>query len=110
MYGPRIAPPYGQNGILPWAWGEILALFIHHIIGIQPKENYIRFRPRLIPEMGDIKARIPFRNCSIDIEIRQVPGATDIHFECDKEFFRTADEEILISFTGSDISLNAVVP
>lgn len=110
MYGPRIAPPYPQLGILPWTWGEILTLFIHHIIGLQPKESYIRFRPRLIPQMGDIKAKIPFRNCSIDIEIRQVPGTTDIQFKCNEEFFRPADEEILISFTGSDISLTAVVP
>lgn len=110
MYGPRIAPPYGQNGILPWAWGEILTLFIHHIIGIQPKENYIRFRPRLIPGMGDINAKIPFRDCLINIAIQQVPETTAIRFECDAKFYKPTPDEILISFAGSDISITAVVP
>ncbi len=110
MYGPRIAPPYAQNGILPWAWGEILALFIHHIVGLQPRENYIRFRPRLIPGMGNINVKIPFRDCLIIIAIQQVPETTNIQFECDVKFYRPTADEILIPFTGSDISITAVVP
>ncbi len=110
LYGPRIAPPYAQLGILPWAWAEVLALFIHHIIGFQPKDNYLRFRPRAIPGMGNIQARLPFRNCTINIAIRQVPKTAAIQFECDTKFHRPADGEILIPFTGLDISITAIVP
>ncbi len=110
MYGPRIAPPYAQNGILPWAWGEILALFVHHIVGLQPKENYLRFRPRVIPGMGNIHAKLPFRNRVIDIAIEQVPETTNIQFQCDAKFFRPTADEILIPFVGSDISITAIVP
>ncbi|MCG8606513.1 hypothetical protein MJD09_16205 [bacterium] len=110
MYGPRIAPPYAQLGILPWAWAEVLALFIHHIIGFQPKDNYLRFRPRAYPGMGNIQARLPFRNCTINIDIRQAPETAAIQFECDTKFHRPADDEILFPFTGSNISIAAIVP
>jgi hypothetical protein len=61
MYGKRIAPPYAQNGIVPWNWAEMVLLVIENILGFRPEEDAIRIGPRLLPGMMRAKGSLPFR-------------------------------------------------
>jgi hypothetical protein len=48
FYGERIAPPMPQVGIVVWNWAELIVLYVQHILGIQPGEDGVRLRPRLL--------------------------------------------------------------
>jgi len=48
FYGERISPPSPQVGIVVWNWAELIILIVRHILGIQPGEDGVRVRPRLL--------------------------------------------------------------
>jgi hypothetical protein len=73
--GPRIAPPFPQVGVIPWAWAELVLLFIHHILGVRPEAGGIRVRPRLLAGMRSVDARIPVRDGWLHLELRADPAA-----------------------------------
>ncbi len=74
MHGDRIAPPYAQIGIIPWAWAETAMLAVRHILGFRPRENGLEFRPRLLPDSGGVHGDIPFRGRRLSFNLRQEKG------------------------------------
>jgi hypothetical protein len=110
MYGPRIAPPYPQNGIIPWNWAELITLLIHHILGIQPHDNHLRFRPRLLPEMGNVSGSLPFRNHRITLEIHQEAKRKKPVCFCNGKPIPFGSGDILIPFDEDNINIKAMVP
>jgi hypothetical protein len=68
--GPRIAPPFPQVGIIPWTWAELVTFFIHHVLGIRPEAGGVRVRPRLLPGVAIVQARVPVRNGVLHLEVR----------------------------------------
>jgi hypothetical protein len=62
FYGPRIAPPFPQVGVVPWTWAELVLLFVHHVLGVRPQEDAIHVRPRLLSGLTHVEARLPIRD------------------------------------------------
>jgi hypothetical protein len=110
MYGPRIAPPYAQIGILPWTWAEMLMLLIQHILGLQVQEDGIRFRPRLLPGMGNVRGSLPIRGRRIMLDIKQRLGIGSPSFQCSSKLLESSPQQLLIPYVDDDISLEATLP
>jgi hypothetical protein len=70
FYGQRIAPPFPQVGVIPWTWAELILLFVHHVLGVRPREDAIEVRPRLLSGMTHVEARVPVRDGWLDIDLR----------------------------------------
>jgi len=75
FYGPRVAPPFPQVGIIPWTWAELIVLLVHHVLGVRPQENVIHVRPRLLSGLTHVEARLPIRNGWLDLDLRADAGA-----------------------------------
>lgn len=61
FYGERIAPPLPQVGIVVWNWAELIVLYVQHILGIQPDEDGVRVRPRLLAGLAAADATFTIR-------------------------------------------------
>jgi hypothetical protein len=94
--GPRIAPPFPQVGIVPWTWAELVALFVHHVLGVRPEASGIRVRPRLLAGMRGVDARIPVRDGCLHLELRADSGAP-------------ADASFLVPYRAGEMPLVARV-
>jgi hypothetical protein len=70
FYGPRVAPPFPQVGIVPWTWAEMLFLLIYHVLGVRPDEQHIRLRPHLLPGLERVTASLPIRRRWLHLEAR----------------------------------------
>ena len=70
FYGPRIAPPFPQVGIIAWTWAELILLFVHHVLGVRPQEDGIHVHPRLLSGLTHVEARLPVRNGWLDLDFR----------------------------------------
>jgi hypothetical protein len=94
--GPRSAPPFPQVGITPWTWAELVALFIHHMLGVRPEADGIRVRPRLLEGMRGVDARIPVRDGWLRLELRADAAAP-------------ADASFFVPYQAGDMTLVARV-
>ena len=70
FYGPRVAPPFPQVGIIPWTWAELILLLVHHMLGVRPQEDAIHVRPRLLSGLTHVEARLPIRSGWLDLDLR----------------------------------------
>lgn len=61
FYGERIAPPLPQVGIVAWNWAELIVLYVQHILGVQPGEDGVRVRPRLLAGLAAADATFTIR-------------------------------------------------
>ena len=77
FYGPRPVPPCPQIGIIPWTWAEIVALFIHHILGVRPGLNELRLRPRLPSGVDQAEATLSLGGHRLRIELRRARTGED---------------------------------
>ena len=75
FYGPRIAPPFPQVGIIPWTWAEVILLFVHHILGVRPQDDGIHVRPKLLSGLTHVEARLPIRDGWLDLDLHADAGA-----------------------------------
>ncbi len=110
MYGARIAPPYAQNGIIPWTWAEILMLVMKNILGFQLEENAFRFRPRLLPQMAQVTGSLPFRDRRIFFSFAQDRGITHPQYKVDSKPVDAMGESVSIPFAGRDIHVEGRIP
>ena len=110
MYGPRISPPYAQVGITPWTWGEMIMLVVKHILGIQPVENKIRIRPRLLPGMKEIAGSLPIRENHLFFKYNTNSNKSKANFNVNVPILESSDNEILIPFSNKDITVEAIIP
>ena len=107
MYGPRIAPPYPQVGITPWTWAEMTILFVHHIIGFQPEQDYIRIRPRLLPNMKKISGHLICRGHKVHLDFKVDSSLSSPVFNTNGDILSAKDKEIYISQPKDDINIEA---
>ena len=75
-YGPSITPPAPPVGIVGWIWYEIMALYVHQIIGLRPEIQRLVIRPRLIKGIDEIQARHIVRGTTVNISIRRSKEAS----------------------------------
>jgi len=109
FYGKRQAPPFPQVGIVPWNWAEMIVLCVHHILGIQPQENGLRIRPKLLPGLKTIRASFPFRKGRLTVDIQKKPGARKAAFETNAEVLASHPGEILTAYTDGGLWVKAVL-
>jgi len=110
MYGNRIAPPYAQNGIVPWNWAEMILLVIQNILGFQPEEDAIRIRPRLLPGLQGAQGSLPFRNRRIFFTFKRDAGIAQPRFMVNSVPFEADGETARVPFAGLDIYIDAGIP
>jgi hypothetical protein len=94
--GPRMAPPFPQVGLIPWAWAELIVLFVHHVLGVRPEEGGVRVRPRLLEGMQGARARIPVRDGWLRLDLRADAAAP-------------ADPSFLVPYQAGEMTLEARV-
>lgn len=82
FYGPRPVPPYPQVGIIPWTWAELLFLFIHHMLGVRPRENALSVRPKLVPGVDRMEADLLVRGGRLRLEVRRARRGEEPGFTC----------------------------
>ena len=70
FYGPRVAPPFPQVGVIPWTWAELLFLLVFHVLGVNPDEERVRVRPRLLPGVVGMEATLPVRGHWLTLVVR----------------------------------------
>ncbi len=109
FYGQRIAPPYPQVGVTPWTWGEMLVLFVHHIIGLRPEMDYFSIRPKLLPGIDKIEAIFPLRNFKLNLTItKALPGGAT-KFRSNGEILKTSSEQANIRYANANVWVEADV-
>jgi cellobiose phosphorylase len=69
--GPSITPPAPPVGIVGWIWYEIMALYVHGIVGLRPELDRFIVRPRLIKGLDDIRSTHILRKKKVSIHIRR---------------------------------------
>jgi hypothetical protein len=48
----------------------MLALFVHHVLGIRLGERHVRIAPRLLPGLPHVSASIPIQDGRLEISIQ----------------------------------------
>jgi hypothetical protein len=110
MYGNRIAPPYAQNGIVPWNWAEIIMLVVKNVLGIQPEPEALRIHPRLLPEMEHVEGDLPFRGCRLQFSFTRESGIATPQFRGGPGPVQSDGDGVRILFTGRDLTIEGRIP
>jgi hypothetical protein len=110
LYGHRIAPPYAQNGIVPWNWAEVIMLVTKNILGLQPEADAIRIRPRLLPRMNCVRGSIPFRNRRIHFALERSSHVVKPEYRIDPPPCEFLAEGVRIPFSDMDIRIEGNIP
>jgi cellobiose phosphorylase len=69
--GHSITPPAPPVGIVGWIWYEIMALYVHQIVGLRPELDRLVVRPRPIRGLDNIRSTHIVRNTKVSIHIRR---------------------------------------
>ncbi|MCP4725377.1 MAG: hypothetical protein GY863_10090 [bacterium] len=110
VYCDRVSPPYAQLGITPWTWAEMIMLFVNHVLGIRPEEDGIHFKPVMIPTLSNIKGDLRIGSRRMQLEIKTDSGIVTPSFECNLDFSKISDNEIVLPYSKDDIILETVIP
>jgi hypothetical protein len=70
-HGPRIAPPFPQVGIVPWTWGELTSLVIHHLLGVRPDLKGVTLSPWLLKGLAEMDASLPLEGHRLQLTVRR---------------------------------------
>ena len=69
--GPSITPPAPPVGIVGWIWYEIMALYVHQIVGLRPELKRLVVRPHLIHGLNELRSTHIVRKTKVSIHIRR---------------------------------------
>ncbi len=97
FYGPRIAPPFPQVGVIPWTWAELIQLFVTHVLGVRPGPDGVRIRPRLPAGLDRVSARLPL-------------GSGWLHLTVEADPLSTTREAVAASLPTDDVTVALSVP
>lgn len=110
MYGSRIAPPYAQNGIVPWNWAEMIMLVVQNILGFRPEENAIWVRPRLLPGLTAVKGSVPLRDRRLWFEFSTDGQFYRPSFKINSRSVAAEGEGVKIPLAGTDLHIEGRLP
>lgn len=117
FYGPRIAPPAPQVGILPWNWAELITLLVQHVIGLRPTPDpgcpQLLLQPRLLPGLEHVSADIPVGSGRLHLELTRDSSRTKpwSRVAVDGTVVREAAESPVSVPTGArDVSIEVALP
>jgi hypothetical protein len=110
FYGKRLAPPFPQVGIVPWNWAELIILFVHHILGVQPQQHALRIRPRLLPGLTRIRASFPFRGSRLELDFEKAQKGRSARFRTNGEVLESDAGEAFVAYRPGNLWLKARLP
>jgi hypothetical protein len=110
FYGKRLAPPFPQVGITPWTWAEMIILLVHHIIGIRPQFDHLLIRPKLLPDIKQVKASFQFRNTRLILEIHRKSQHKALLVRSNCEVLKTSENEVAIAYSDNQMNVFILVP
>ena len=105
FYGKRLAPPFPQVGIVPWTWAEMVILFVHHILGVQPQEGGLRLRPKLLPKLNRISGSFPLRNGRLELTVARADKASRAAFRADGPILAASRDEAFLPYPVRDLKV-----
>lgn len=71
FYGPRLAPPYPQVGIVVWNWAELIVLYVHNLLGVRVGLDDLQITPHLPKGVRHAQADLRVRGRKLRLVIRQ---------------------------------------
>jgi hypothetical protein len=105
FYGPRVAPPFPQVGIVPWTWAEMLFLLVQHVLGVRPHDTHIRLRPRLLSGLKAVTASLPVRGRWLHLEVKATDEGRPPTCRVDGKPVEAAGGEWLIPHPSDDVTV-----
>ena len=75
-YGRHDEQGIGATGIIPWTWGEILMLVVHHILGVRPGPDGVVVKPWLIAGVDHLESSLVVNGHRLALEFERTAGAT----------------------------------
>jgi hypothetical protein len=109
FYGPRVAPPFPQVGIIPWTWAETIFLLVHHLLGVRPEACGIRLRPRLLSGLEHVTAVLPIRGRRVHLDVKRSRGGGPSACLLDGRPVQPAGREWLIPDDNDDVDVEIVL-
>jgi len=109
FYGPRVAPPFPQVGIVPWTWAELFFLLVHHVLGVRPETNGLRLRPRLLAGLERVKASIPVRGRWLRLDVRPARGGSSPECLADGRLVAPSEGGWLLAYPVDDLAVEIAV-
>ncbi len=110
LYGNRIAPPYAQNGIIPWCWAEIIQFTIINMFGFHAELNAIRIKPRLLPHLLGIKGSVRFRGHHIHYDFAFDPAINETQCTVNSQPMPFTDSGVRIPVCDRDVLVVVRLP
>jgi hypothetical protein len=101
FYGERLSPPFPQAGIVPWTWAEMIFLLVRHLLGVRPELDRLRLKPRLLPGLGRLRARLPLRDGFLSMEISPGGGGAIADVRSSARILGRNDEEVSMAYPAS---------
>jgi len=71
FYGERPTPPLVPVGVIVTTWGEILALLVHHLLGVRPAPSELIVRPRLLPGVDRMQADLRLNGHRLQLAVER---------------------------------------
>ncbi len=105
FFGDRIAPPYAQNGIIPWSWAEMVSLYIHHIVGVRPDLEGVTLRPYMLEGLDRMEATVPVRGHRLKLDIRRATSEEDRGATTGVESFEWKEQGVRLPLPRSDLEV-----
>jgi len=109
-YAERLSPPGPQVGIPPWTWAEMIVLVVHHLLGVRPTRHGIVLRPRLLPGMREVDARLCVRGHTLELGLRTDASGDGIEGTTDGRFLHLGPDEVLLAWPGDDVGVLLHLP
>lgn len=78
-------------GIIEWAWMECVRLAVDHILGVRPQLDKLVIRPRLSPDMDNVRAHIRVREMHLDLSINGSSSENSARADSRKLEFRNGE-------------------
>ena len=100
FYGRRLAPPFPQVGIVVWNWAELIVLYVQHILGVQPQEHGLRWRPRLLSGTKTATATLLLREQPLKLRITRATGRRKGTFRTAAKVLQTLPGEVVVGYDG----------
>jgi hypothetical protein len=109
FYGRRLAPPFPQVGIVVWNWAELIILYVQHILGVQPQEHGLRFRPRLLSGTKGVAASFLLRGRRLTLRVSRKTGRGPAKFATAAKVLRELPGEVSVAYGAGRVTVGAKV-
>lgn len=105
FFGDRISPPYAQVGIIPWSWAEMISLYVHHLLGVQPDLEGLTLRPYLLSGLDRMDASALVHGHRVKLQVRRAESLGKRCAEIGTERFEWQEEGVRLPLPDSDIDV-----